>query len=90
MKYLLCIHCWGAWYGAPSRYTLCGEDPVECSPWGADGWNWYHVRVAHKRNGVRETLATPPGFKRKVIARAARARGNTAFSVRATADGPRR
>ena len=83
MKYLLCIDCWVAWVNAPVCCIACNKEPVECSPWSADAWNWYQVRVRHKTQGIREVLHTTHGYKRGAIARGIRARGNDAYNARA-------
>lgn len=79
MKYLLCLgchHAWNAldWHACPE----CGDAPVECSPWsGADSYTWFCARAQPKAAGIYETLATDNRYKRKVLLKRARARGNT-------------
>jgi hypothetical protein len=77
MRFLLCVECHRAWHGPAEPCDRCGAEPVDCSPWSADGRQWYMVRVRHKIAGIYEVLTSDDRVKRKALVRGIRAKGNT-------------
>lgn len=80
MTYWLCTACWTAWHGE-HRHCECGRWPVECSPWGIDGRNWYQAATYYKAQGIHEVLRTDSRWKWRSLAKAARAKGRETARV---------
>lgn len=82
MRFLLCLKCRTAWI-APVAASCCGEKPLDCNPWSADGVLWYRSRVRDRLHEIGLTLLDSQQAKRCSLVRGIRAKGNESFRVRA-------
>ena len=81
IRFLLCRECARAWCADAVETCLgCGNEPIDCSPWGSDRRAWTDARLDGVRRAAVFTTANYRGKDqhRASIRRGVEQRGNVA------------